>query len=163
VHVPLTLPVLRLPAIAAALAALAVLAPAAGAQGVYKYTDPAGRVVYTDDPTAAGGAARPVETPAPPATAGPASVLSASDSKLLDQASQRAASLDRAVADIVAAYTELRAAEARRDQGIEPTEGERQGRRYRPEYWQRQQALKDSIDIARAKLNDAIERRNAVR
>ena len=159
-HAPLTLPVLRPLALAVALAALA---PAVGAQGVYKYTDPAGRIVYTDDPAAGGSAARLVETPAPPAAPVPAAALSASERKLLDQASQRAASLDRAVADIVAAHAELRAAEERRERGIEPIEGERQGHRFRPEYWQRQQALKDGVDIARAKLNDAIERRNEAR
>ncbi|HEY8067927.1 MAG TPA: DUF4124 domain-containing protein [Burkholderiales bacterium] len=160
---PLTLPVLRPLAIAAAVAVFAALvAPAARAQGVYKYTDSAGRVVYTDDPAAGGGAARLVETP-PPATPAPAAALSASDKKLLDQANLRAAALDRAVADIVVAHTELRAAEARREQGTEPIEGERQGHRFRPEYWQRQQALKNGVDIARAKLDDAIERRNALR
>ena len=159
-RVPMILPVLRPLAVAIALAALAT---AAGAQGVYKYTDPAGRVIYTDDPSAGGGAARPVETAAPPGATVPAAGLSASERQLLEQANRRAASLDRAVADIVAAHAELRAAEARRERGIEPVEGERQGRRYRPEYWARQQALQRDIDVARAKLNDAIERRNAVR
>jgi Domain of unknown function (DUF4124) len=142
---------------------LMALAPAAGAQGVYKYTDPSGRVIYTDDPNAGGGTARPVEIPASSGATAPAAGLSASERTLLEQANQRAASLDRAVADIVAAHAELRAAEARREQGVEPIEGERQGRRYRPEYWGRQQALQRAIDVARANLNDAIERRNALR
>jgi len=159
-RVPLTLPALRPLAIAIALLALA---PAAGAQGVYKYTDPAGRVTYTDDPKAGGGAARQVDIPASPGASAPAAGLSDSDRQLLEQAKRRAAGLDRAVEDIVAAHTELRAAEARREQGIEPIEGERQGRRYRPEYWQRQQGLQRAIEVARAKLNDAIERRNALR
>jgi hypothetical protein len=159
-RVPLTLPVLRPLAIATA---LLVLAPAAGAQGVYKYTDPAGRVIYTDDPNAGGGTARLVEIPGTPGAATPAAGLSDSEKQLLQQSNRRAAALDRAVNDIVAAHAELRTAEARREQGIEPIEGERQGRRYRPEYWERQQELRRDIDVARARLNDAIERRNALR
>jgi Domain of unknown function (DUF4124) len=155
-RVPQTLPVLIA-------VALALLAPAAVAQGVYKYTDPTGRITYTDDPTAGGGAARPVETPAPTGAAVSTAGLSDADRKLLEQAKQRAASLDRAVADIVTANAELRAAEAQREQGIEPAEGDRQGRRYRPEYWERQRANQRAIENARARLDDAIERRNALR
>jgi hypothetical protein len=157
---PLTLPIVRLPAIAAA---LALLATAAGAQSVYKYTEPDGRVIYTDNPDRGNGRARPIEIPASPGAIVPAPGLSAPDKKLLEQADRRAAALDRAVADIVVAHTELRAAETRREQGIGPIEGERQGHRFRPEYWDRQQALKNDIDLARAKLDDAIERRNALR
>lgn len=159
-RMPMTLPVLRPLAIAVALVALA---PGAGAQGVYKYTDPGGRVIYTDDPNAGGGTARPVEIPVSPGATAPAAGLSDSARKLLEQANQRAAALDRAVEDIIAAHAELRAAEARREQRIEPIEGERQGRRFRPEYWDRQQALQRDIEVARAKLNDAIGRRNALR
>ncbi len=159
-NMPLRMPVLRRLAIAVTLAALA---PSAGAQGVYKYTDRSGRVIYTDDPTAGGGTAIPVETPAPPGAAAPAAGLSEAQKRLLEQANRRAAALDRAIADIVAAHAELRAAEARRDQGVEPIEGDRQGRRFRPEYWERQQANQQAIEIARAKLSDAIDRRNALR
>lgn len=159
-HVPSPLPVLRPLAIAVALAALA---PVAGAQGVYKYTDPSGRVIYTDDPNAGGGAARPVELPASPGGTAPTVGQSDSEKQLLQQADQRTAALDQAVADIIAAHNELRAAEARRREGIEPIEGERQGRRFRPEYWERQRAIQSDIEAARAKLNDAIERRNELR
>ena len=159
-RVPLTLPVLR--PLATAITLLA-LASAAGAQGVYKYTDPSGRVIYTDDPSAGGGAARPVEIQVPAGGATPAAGLSDSDRQLLEQAKRRAAGLDRAVADIVAAHAELRDAMARREQGVEPIEGERQGRRYRPEYWERQRANQRAVEVAQAKMNDAIERRNALR
>jgi peptidoglycan hydrolase CwlO-like protein len=89
--------------------------------------------------------------------------LGEADKNLLGQANERAAKLDRATEDIVAAYNALRAAEVRRDQGIEPLEGERSGRRFREEYFQRQQALNRDIEEARAKLNDALARRNALR
>lgn len=153
---------MRKPMIAVLLAAvLALSSAAASAQGVYKYTDKDGRVIYTDDPKAGGGTAQPVEdvssSVAPPAGASTAS------RKLLDQADKRAAALDKAMSDITAAHTALRDAEARKEAGVEPIEGERQGRRFRPEYWQRQQALQRDIDTARAQLNDALERRNALR
>ncbi len=159
-HMPSISSLLRLLAIAVALAALA---PAAGAQGVYKYTDPSGRVIYTDDPSAGGGSARPVDIQASPGGAAPAGGLSDADRRLLEQAKRRAADLDRAVADIVAAHAELRDAQARREQGVEPIEGERQGRRYRPEYWARQRANQQAVDVAQAKMNDALGRRNALR
>jgi len=145
------------------LLALVALAPGAQAQGVYKYTDPSGNVTYTDDPNAGGGAARALELPPPPGRTPPAPALSEADRKVLEQANQRAAALDRASADIVAAHEALRAAEARRDAGVEPLEGERQGRRHRPEYWQRQQALARDVATARARLDDALARRNALR
>jgi hypothetical protein len=89
--------------------------------------------------------------------------LSAAEKRLLEQANKRAAQLDRATADIVTAFNALRAAEARREQGVEPLEGERSGRRFRPEYWERQQALQRDIEEARAQLDDALARRNAFR
>ncbi len=137
----------------------------AAAQEVYKYTTPGGSTVYTDDPAAANKGAQKVDLPAtPPSTAGaPSSGLSAADRKLAEQADQRMAALDRASADIVAAHDSLRAAEARRAAGVEPAEGERQGRRYRPEYWERQHALEQDVVSAKARLNDALDRRNALR
>jgi hypothetical protein len=142
--------------------ALATFATGAAAQNVYKYTDPSGHVIYTDDPTAGHGTAKRVEIPAQPA-ANPAAGLSEAERNLLEQADRRAAELDRATTDIVTAFNALRAAKERKEQGVEPLEGERAGRRYRPEYWARQQALKRNVDDAQAKLDDALARRNALR
>jgi hypothetical protein len=144
--------------LAAALLATSVALPA---QTVYKYTDKDGRVVYTDNPKAGGGTAQPVEdttmsVPPPVATTPEAR-------RFLDQAGKRDAELDRAVTDITAAHAALREAEIRKQSGVEPLEGERQGRRFRPEYWQRQQALQRDIDVARAKLEDALARRNSLK
>ncbi len=141
--------------------ALAAFAHAAAAQNIYKYSDPSGGVTYTDDPTAGKGTAKKLEIPSQPGGRAPG--LSAAERQLLEQASKRAAELDRATADIVIAFNALRAAEARREQGVEPLEGERSGHRYRPEYWQRQQALQRDIEEARARLDDALARRNAFR
>lgn len=140
--------------------ALAALAPAAGAQNVYRCTDASGRITYTDEPTAGNCTAQRVDVPPQPdAPKG----LSESEKKLLEQADKRAAELDRATADIVAAFNALRAAESRREQGVEPLEGERAGRRFRPEYWQRQQTLERDVELARARLDEALDRRNGLR
>lgn len=153
---------MRKPMIAVPLAALLLATgSAASAQTVYKYTDKDGHVVYTDNPKAGGGAAQPVEdktmiVPAPSGTAPEAR-------RLLDQADKRDAELDRAVSEIASAHAALREARARQQAGIEPVEGERQGRRFRPEYWQRQEALQRAVDVARVKLEDALARRNALR
>jgi hypothetical protein len=150
---------MRLILVAAGLAAFAAGVPA---QGIYKHTDPSGRVTYSDDPAAGNGTVQRLEVP-PQSGGKPAAGLSEADKKLLDEASERAAKLDRATDDIVTAFNALRAAEARREQGIEPLEGERSGRRYRPEYWERQRALSRDVEEARASLNDALARRNALR
>ena len=142
--------------------ALAAFAHAAAAQNIYKYSDPSGRVTYTDDPAAGNGSAKRVEIPSQPGGQ-PAPGLSAAERRLLEQANKRAAELDRATADIVTAFNALRGAEARREQGVEPLEGERSGRRFRPEYWERQQARQRDIEEARARLDDALARRNAFR
>jgi hypothetical protein len=143
-------------------AALTAFTPGALAQGVYKHTDPSGRVTYSDDPAAGNGTVQRVEIPTQPGGK-PATGLSEADKRLVEQANERIAKLDRATDDIVTAFNTLRAAEARREQGIEPLEGERSGRRYRPEYWERQQALNRDVEEARASLNDALARRNALR
>ena len=142
--------------------ALAVLAPPAGAQNVYRCTDANGRITYTDHPAAGNCTAQRVDLPPPPA-APRAPGLSDAEKRLLEQANRRTAELDRATADIVAAFNALRGAEARREQGVEPLEGERSGRRFRPEYWQRQQALEREVADARARLDEALDRRNALR
>lgn len=143
-------------------ALLAALAAPAAAQGVYKYTDKDGRVIYTDDPKAGGGTAQPVEDKTSTVTV-PAPANSEASRKLLEQADKRAANLNRASDDVVAAHNALRAAEERKQAGIEPAEGDRQGRRYRPEYWQRQRQLDNDVARARAQLNEALARRNALR
>jgi hypothetical protein len=150
------------PMIAVLLAAVLLTASVSSqAQGVYKYTDKNGRVVYTDDPKAGGGHAQPVEDAGmsipSPSTSTPEA------RRLLEQAGRRDAELDRATGDIASAHAALREAEERKQAGIEPIEGERQGRRFRPEYWQRQQALQRDVDVSRAQLEDALARRNALR
>ena len=145
--------------------ALVACTSLAAAQGVYKYTDPKGQTVYTDNPTAGNGSTQRVEIPPRPGNDAPTRsvALSESEKKLLQESARRAALLDRAMDDIVLASRSLRETEERREAGIEPAEGERIGRRFRPEYWQRQQSLEQQVAAARARLADALERRNALR
>ena len=140
---------------------LAVASAAAAAQGVYKYTDKDGRVVYTDDPKAGAGRARVVldQSSRIPAPSG----LDLASRQLLADADQRAAALDRAMDEVIAAHGALRDAEGRRDAAMEPVEGERQGRRFRDEYWYRQDGLQRDVDTARTRLDDALARRNALK
>jgi len=145
--------------------AIACIATAAASQEVYKYTTPGGSTVYTDDPAATNKGGQKVDLPpTPPSSpAAPPAAMSEVDRRLAEQAGQRAAALNRASADIVAAYEALRAAEASRAAGVEPAEGDRQGRRFRPEYWQRQHALEQDVVSAKARLDEALARRNALR
>lgn len=132
--------------------------PAAAADAVYKYVDANGRMVYTDDPKGAPGAERvPLEllsvVPAAPATASRAA-------ELIDAANRRAAALDSAQADMITASRALEHAQEMQQLGIEPLEGERIGRRFRDEYWQRQALLEAQVQNALALLDNAIARRN---
>jgi hypothetical protein len=145
--------------------AITGIATAAAAQEVYKYTTPGGGTVYTDNPAAVNKGAQKVDLPptAPSSPVAPSSGLSDADRTLAEQADRRAAELNRAAADIVAAHESLRAAEANRAAGAEPIEGDRQGRRFQPEYWERQRSLEQDVVSSKARLDDALARRNALR
>jgi len=59
-------------------------------------------------------------------------------------------------------------AQAAREKGIEPLAGERLGivsgaSRLAPEYWERQKRLEEEVDLARRRLDEALERWNALR
>ncbi len=88
------------------------------------------------------------------------------------QHSDRAAALDRAYDEVVAAQAALRRAEEARQSGVEPLPGERPGtvspsgeRRSRlsDEYWERQRQLEKDIEEARTRLDEASARWNALR
>lgn len=90
----------------------------------------------------------------------------------LAQEPDRHRALEDAYASIIAADEALRAAEAKRDAGIEPLPGERlgivgqgggQASRLSPEYFERQQSLENDVERARARLDEAYRRWNDVR
>lgn len=81
---------------------------------------------------------------------------------------QSASELDRAYDEMLAAQTALQRAEAARAQGVEPLEGERLGTsggqsRLGDAYWERQKRLDEEVERARQRLQQALERWNAVR
>lgn len=80
-------------------------------------------------------------------------------------AQDRRSELDKAYEEARAAYQALKDAEARRDQGIEPQEGERQGTasggtRPTEQYVGRQQLLEYELETARRRYDAALKRWN---
>jgi len=80
-------------------------------------------------------------------------------------AQDRSSALDRAYEEARAAAAALKEAETRRDQGIEPQEGERQGTssgatRPTPQYLGRQQLLEQEVEMARRRYDAALKRWN---
>ena len=80
-------------------------------------------------------------------------------------AQDRRSELDKAYEEARAAYQALKDAEARRDQGIEPQAGERQGTasgstRPTGEYAGRQQLLEQEVEMARRRYDAALKRWN---
>jgi hypothetical protein len=148
--------------IATALAGVAVSGASALAQAVYRYKDSQGNTVYTDKPPAGNDTVQRLELPPQPVQP-PARGQSDAEKKLLEAANRRSAQLDRAADDVVAAFNALRAAEARRDEGVELQDGDRSGRFLSGQYWQRRQALERDVQAAQARLDEAIARRNALR
>ena len=93
------------------------------------------------------------------------SVLVAGMTAATAAAQDRAAELDKAYEEARAAAVALKEAEARRDQGIEPLEGERQGTsaggtRPTPQYLGRQQLLEHEVELARRRYDAALRRWN---
>lgn len=80
-------------------------------------------------------------------------------------AQDRRSALDKAYEEARAAALALKEAEARRDQGIEPQDGERQGTaaggtRPTPQYLGRQQLLEHEVEMARRRYDAALKRWN---
>ena len=80
-------------------------------------------------------------------------------------AQDRSSALDKAYEEARAAALALKEAEARREQGIEPQEGERQGTSSggtRPtlQYLGRQQLLEQELEMARRRYEAALKRWN---
>ena len=80
-------------------------------------------------------------------------------------AQSRVSELDRAYEEARAAAIALKDAQARRDQGIEPREGDRQGTssggtRATPQYLGRQQLLEHELEMAQRRYEAALKRWN---
>ena len=154
---------------AVALLAGLLVAAAGVAQEAFRYVMPNGRVVYSDMPVPG---ARLDGTVAPPAPASPAppggAALSPTQEALLRSADERIRRLNQLTVEIQNAERDLAAANATLQGGIEPREGERIGTyagraRLNDAYWARQDYNQQAVASAQARLDRAVQERNALR
>ena len=112
---------------------------------LYKSVLPNGRVVYGDAPQPQARRNEKINIEIHASDPAQAKLelraLAMTRKQLLSDADARAARLRQLDREIVAAYAELQAAEGERELGGAVQEGERQGRRLSPAYWQRQRSL----------------------
>lgn len=150
------------------LAGLFVAATAAG-QNAYRFVTPDGRVIYSDMPVPG---ARLDGTVAPPAPVSPSAgsgfTPSPAQEALLKSADARVRRLNELTVEIQSIERELQAANARLEAGREPLEGERIGTyagrsRLSDVYWARQDYNQLAVAEAQARLNRAVQERNALR
>ncbi|MFY9314505.1 MAG: DUF4124 domain-containing protein [Burkholderiales bacterium] len=157
-------------AVIALLAALTLPLPA-GAQAIYKYVRPDGRVIYSDKPVPGAKLVEEFEPPPPPDPANAARQkkdTEAGSQGLGRAADQRAKSLDQAWADLKLWTRRLEEAKANLEAGREPHEGERLGTagrkaRMSDAYWQRQQGNEAAVAEAEARVKQAQDNVNALR
>jgi hypothetical protein len=154
----------------ALLAALAWQSPA-GAQSIYKYVRPDGRVIYSDKPVPGAKLVEEFEPPPPPDPANAErqrKEAEAGSQSLGRSADKRARSLDQAWADLKLWTRRLEEAKANLEAGREPREGERLGTaggraRMSDAYWQRQQANEAAVATAESRVRQAQDDINALR
>lgn len=158
---------------AAALCTAALALPAVAAdKPVYKYRLPDGGVLYSDQLDRSTGRLEQVLTAAP--APAPQQVEAARRAVERELASserpkdQRADSVDAASHDVGAARRALADAQAALQRGLEPLPGERRGNvdgrsRLTEAYWARVARLRDDVERARQRLDDATARLQALR
>jgi len=151
----------------AALLAAALLATAAAAQNAYRYVTPDGRVIYSDQPVAGARREATIVTPPAPAASPPAA-LTPRQEALAKSADERVRRLNALTVEIQNAERDLATANAALEAGIEPREGERIGTyagraRLNDAYWTRQDDNQRAVANAQARLDRAVQERNALR
>ncbi len=130
---------------------------AAGERAVFRSQMPDGRVVYADEPAA--GAVRSARLLVEPHPGDPAQALAAqralegTRARLLQQGQARSLKLAELDRGIAVAQRELSVAQSAQTDGQTVVEGDRQGRRFAPSYWQRQQFLAQAVARARLQLD----------
>ena len=145
--------------------------PPAGAQSIYKYVRPDGRVIYSDKPVPG---AKLEEEIGPPPPADPANAArqkkeaEAGSQSLGRSADMRAKSLDQAWEDLKLWTRRLEEAKANLEAGREPREGERIGTargkaRMSNAYWERQRSNEAAVKVAEARVKKAQDDVNALR
>jgi len=153
--------------LAAFLAAL-LAAAAAPAQNAYRFVTPDGRVIYSDQPVPGARLEATIVTPPAAASPAPATTLTPRQEALARSADERIRRLNELTVEIQNAERDLAAANAALQAGIEPLEGERIGTyagraRLNDAYWARQDHNQMAVANAQARLNRAVQERNALR
>jgi len=147
---------------------VACLAVPAAAQNAYRYVMPDGRVIYSDQPVAGARLEATIAPPAAPSSPAPATTLTPREESLAKASDERFRRLNELTVEIQNAERDLQAATARLDAEREPLEGERIGTyagrsRLSDSYWSRQDANQYAVATAQARLNRAVQERNALR
>jgi len=151
------------------LALVACLAAAgAPAQDAYRYVTPEGRVIYSDQPVPGARLEATIVTPPAPSSPQPGTTLTPRQEALAKSADERIRRMNELTVEIQSAERDLAAANATLQAGIEPREGERIGTyagraRLNDAYWARQDYNQQAVANAQARLNRAVQERNAIR
>lgn len=152
-------------AVLALCAAVAAATAIAGERTVYRSELPGGRVLYSDAPAEGAGRVQSLKVEPHPADAQQARAaqraLAARREGLLREGQVRAERLSQIDAHAQRASEELQWARAEREAAQGIREGDRQGRRLTPSYWQRQQRAADAEARAQQRL-DGLARERAV-
>ena len=143
----------------------------AGAQSIYKYAYPDGRVIYASKPVPGAKLLEEIEPPPPPDPANAARQRkenAASGKELGQAADRRAKSLDQAWDDLKLWTRKLEEAKSSLEAGREPRDGERTGTvsgkaRMNDGYWRRQSENKLAVSEAEARVQQAQDAINALR
>lgn len=136
---------------------------------VYKYRETDDSTLYSDMPDPDGTLVRRLKEEWPPSSQSAAGRgLSLADSSPEGLAESQMDALDAADEEIRAADRALREAQERQRKAVEPLPGERVGNvgghsRLRPEYFARQRAEADEVEVARTRLEAAYRARNEQR
>ncbi len=133
---------------------------------LYRSVLPDGRVVYGDEPAPSAQRSQKIivepHPPNPQQAEAALRALSLTRAQLLRDAAARDARLKQIDNDIAEAYPALKEAEARRSQGQEMQEGDRQGRRLTSSYVERQRMLRIAEQQARQRLDRLLSERAAL-
>ena len=156
-----------LQAVAVAGCAIA-FASGAAEQSFYKSVLPNGRIVYSDAPATDAKRTKKITVRTDTSVsdvdvAAAERALHMSRQQLLRDAAARTVRLGQLETEIASAYNELKVAQEAREAGRDAGEGERQGRRFLAQYWERQHRLDAEVLKTRQRLDKLLAERTALR